>query len=135
MTQSCSLFLPWVPYPKGRPRFSGKGFAYTPAKTKQAEHSLRMMLFDKSPPKLEGPLCLELIFFLKPPKSLKKGVIWNDKRPDIDNYVKALTDAANGILWDDDAQIAALHAYKRYDRIRIGVELFLRQIDPKALAI
>lgn len=35
-------------------------------------------------------------------------------RPDIDNLVKAVTDALNGILWKDDSQIVSLSAEKRY---------------------
>jgi hypothetical protein len=33
---------------------------------------------------------------------------WRDKKPDIENCVKSTLDAATGIFWRDDAQIARL---------------------------
>lgn len=37
---------------------------------------------------------------------------WHIKRGDLDNIVKAVKDAANGVLWVDDAQVAAITAEK-----------------------
>ena len=37
------------------------------------------------------------------------------KKPDIDNVIKIITDALNGIAYDDDAQIVSLSATKFYD--------------------
>lgn len=37
-----------------------------------------------------------------------------DKKPDIDNYFKAVTDAVNGILYKDDGQIAVNVSRKVY---------------------
>jgi Holliday junction resolvase RusA-like endonuclease len=37
-----------------------------------------------------------------------------DKKPDIDNYFKAVTDAVNGILYKDDGQIAVNICRKVY---------------------
>jgi len=34
--------------------------------------------------------------------------------PDCDNYVKAVNDALNGVLWKDDALVCDLEASKRY---------------------
>ena len=42
------------------------------------------------------------------------GLVMPTGRPDLDNLVKALTDACNGIVWRDDAQIVRLMAEKRY---------------------
>ena len=36
------------------------------------------------------------------------------KRPDLDNYVKMIADALNGVVYVDDAQIVTLWAWKRY---------------------
>jgi len=35
-------------------------------------------------------------------------------KPDIDNVVKAIMDALNGIAWKDDAQVTSLQVVKRY---------------------
>lgn len=37
------------------------------------------------------------------------------KKPDIDNYVKLVCDALNGIAWEDDNVVASLYAVKLYD--------------------
>ena len=37
-------------------------------------------------------------------------------RPDTDNYIKLVTDAMNGIVYEDDNQIIAIQAAKFYAR-------------------
>ena len=49
------------------------------------------------------------------------------KRPDLDNYVKAILDGANEILWHDDSQIVDLLLYKRYDK-KPRVEIKVNEI-------
>lgn len=36
------------------------------------------------------------------------------KKPDIDNYIKLVCDALNGIAWEDDNEVAEVYATKRY---------------------
>ena len=42
-------------------------------------------------------------------------------KPDLDNYIKAIMDAGNGILWADDSQVCELHSIKAYGSPRIEV--------------
>lgn len=63
---------------------------------------------------------VKVIFHMPMPKS------WSDKKkmamighyhtskPDIDNLVKGLFDAANGIVWKDDSQVVEVKAEKGY---------------------
>lgn len=37
---------------------------------------------------------------------------WKDTRPDIENIAKAALDAGNGVLWNDDGQVARLLIHK-----------------------
>lgn len=46
-------------------------------------------------------------------KKYKKKVEWRAARPDVDNLAKAVIDAMNGIVYDDDARIAGLYAVKK----------------------
>lgn len=60
---------------------------------------------------LTGALSVRALLLLPRPGYLcrKKGPqprVWHHVRPDLDNYEKALLDACNGILWNDDGQIA-----------------------------
>lgn len=43
--------------------------------------------------------------------------IWRDNGPDVDNVAKAVLDACNGILWDDDRQVVCLTVKKFYGRV------------------
>ena len=100
-----------LPLPKGRPRF-GQGRVHTPTKTRDYEDTLRLLLRPLFSKPLQGPLTLEVCFFLPCPK--KPKALLPMVRPDLDNYLKAFCDAANGICWADDAQLCTIQASKRY---------------------
>lgn len=113
---SFSVIIPIAPRAKGRPRF-WRGHAVTDTTTRVFERSLKLQLQllvrAGNAEKLLGPLSVTLVFFLKRPKQ-EKNREFPFVRPDIDNYGKAACDAANGVLWSDDAQICDLFLYKRY---------------------
>lgn len=116
-----------TPTPKGRPRFTSHGRAYTPAATMKAEKEvadkLRLAAIGWGGvwPKT-GPLAVEVDFIMPVPQSWSKkkkqqahnGDLWHTGRPDVDNLLKLVLDAANGVLWIDDAQIASFGASKSY---------------------
>jgi|GEM_PF-195684 len=58
---------------------------------------------------LDGPLELQVLAVFSSPKSAdrKHGHprSWHIKRPDGDNVLKAVKDAAKGVLWRDDCQV------------------------------
>lgn len=55
---------------------------------------------------------------------LESEIIYVDKRPDIDNYIKAVLDCSNEILFKDDGQVAALSSQKLYSlNLRIEIEI------------
>ena len=126
--KSIEFNLAYVPSPKGRPRVTKKGFTYTPTKTRKAESDLKVLIQSKLQEGFEpfsGAIKLILIVYLARPKShfrsgknaymLKDGVgKWHWKRPDLDNLEKLFMDAANGILYNDDAQIAEKNSMKMY---------------------
>jgi len=63
---------------------------------------------------LEGPLALFVMFYLTKPKSRRKKDIYPDVNPDIDNYIKALFDALQGVVFDNDKRICLLTVQKVY---------------------
>jgi crossover junction endodeoxyribonuclease RusA len=90
-----SFTLPGDPVAKGRPRVTKFGKAYTPAKTRDAEAHLRAFVQD---------------MFLSAPVDVPVGVhaefyCATARRTDGDNMFKLVTDALNGIVYDDDSQI------------------------------
>lgn len=122
------------PKPQSRPRF-GRNRAYEDGKMAQwkrnCESQLRL-LNPKIIPK--GPVYVSMTFYIYPPKriaevkkkrlELESETIYVDKRPDIDNYIKAILDCSNEILFKDDGQVAALSSQKLYSldpRIEIKI--------------
>lgn len=67
-------------------------------------------------PLMTGPLRLRVFFCLEKPKSkIRKNSDPHphpDSRPDLDNMIKLVCDALNGIVWKDDAQVVMIAAYK-----------------------
>ena len=48
---------------------------------------------------------------LQPPHQLRVRVLFQDaRRRDVDNVLKTIADALNGIAWDDDAQVCEMSA-------------------------
>lgn len=109
--------IPLRPVPKGRPQFNRKtGIAFTPGKTRRAEQDVRFFLGEvwKREP-LSGPINLAVGFsFLRPKSVSQTKRPYMTTKPDLDNLVKLIKDAANGLLWADDSQIIEIAAFKVY---------------------
>lgn len=63
---------------------------------------------------MTGPLNVEMFFYFAKPKSAPKHRLYPSVKPDATNVGKAVEDALNGVVWDDDAQIVDLQLRKRY---------------------
>lgn len=116
--------------PKARPRFSKFGHVYTTPKTRAYENIVKSTAIDNRVPCITTALRVELIIYKSIPKSFSKkkrelaneGKIYPVVKPDIDNYVKAILDGLNGVLFVDDKQIVDFRAVKRYsDSPRVEV--------------
>jgi Holliday junction resolvase RusA-like endonuclease len=78
---------------------------------------------------LDTPIALSVRVYKTIPVSWSKakrqqaesGDLRPVNKPDIDNYIKAVMDAGNGILWVDDSQVCELHSIKVYGSPRIEV--------------
>lgn len=114
--------LPIVAAPKGRPKavaFGGHARVYTPTKTAAYEAQVAMLAAQHLGGRmLAGPLVLHLHFVLPRPQALNRrkdpeGCIPCDRRPDLDNLVKAVMDGLKA-AWGDDAQVFSLRAEKWY---------------------
>lgn len=73
----------------------------------------------------EKPVTLRIIARYLPPKSVSKkrkldmleGRELPLKKPDMDNIVKVVADALNGVAYHDDTQIALVQAKKCYSAV------------------
>ncbi|MFB5068306.1 MAG: RusA family crossover junction endodeoxyribonuclease [Aerococcus sanguinicola] len=130
------LVIPGECVPKGRPRFTKAGHAYTPKKTRAYEAKLKLYFRRAVKEPMEGPLSVTLVIgrpFLKSFTKKKTAEalnldLWPISRPDLDNYVKAVLDAGNGILFADDSQVCRLHVVKVYSPV-VGIALRLQEIE------
>jgi Holliday junction resolvase RusA-like endonuclease len=125
------------PVAKARPKFViAKGFpiAYTPEKTRIAEKTIRdtAVMFYRCVPTTK-PVEVNLVFHKSVPKSWSKkkqqealdGLILPQMKPDIDNYIKTVFDALNGVVWVDDSQVCSVNAKKKYsEKAGIDVGIF-----------
>lgn len=111
-----------LPVAKGRPRVTRYG-TYTPRKTKDYEKLVQYSFKNQYKGQaLQGALKIRIDFYMYIPKntSKKRRKLKNDKeilptkRPDFDNLTKSMTDALNGLAFEDDNQIAEAHIYKYY---------------------
>lgn len=107
------------PRPQGRPKFFRRGNfvgAYDPKKSRDYKQTLAAQLAAQSPEFIEQGKAVSIYveFVFARPKSLPKRVEDHVKKPDLDNLIKALKDAAKGILWHDDSQVVQLSARKVY---------------------
>ena len=87
---------------------------YTPTKTREWEHLIKLVAQGKVKTLMTGPLEIDVSFFLPRPKSLPKKIAYHTKRPDLDNLLKSVLDALNGVVFKDDSQVVAIQAYKYY---------------------
>lgn len=98
------IVIPITPKPQSRPRFTKH------RKTPYEESAMKAYK--------------DAVKFVYPPAYISKvkknrtlledETMYCDKKPDIDNYFKAVTDAVNGILYKDDGKIAVSICRKVY---------------------
>ena len=95
-----TTFVEGPPVPKGRPRVTRNGHAYTPARTVAWEETVawntRNAMDGRAP--FQGPLQVELTFY------------GGRANADLDNLCKAVLDAMNKVVYEDDKQIVTLIA-------------------------
>lgn len=130
------LTIPGEPVAKGRPRVTRYG-TYTPEKTKNYETLVKELYFvEHGQTLIEGELSIDIKAYFRIPKSASKkrkrlmasGDMRPVKRPDWDNVGKIVTDALNGVAYDDDSQIVSATVEKYYSE-EPRTEIKIERID------
>lgn len=86
-------------------------------------------------------LTMSAMFYFAPPKSISKKkrerLIGKEvnKKPDIDNLVKALMDALTGVVYEDDSSIATINAFKKYTDKKPYIELELKEANSPIMSL
>lgn len=119
---------------KGRPRFTRFGGVYTDAQTKAYEEQIAAVYKAERGDLIVGsPVKVYIEARFKIPEhetkankfAMQRDKIRPTKKPDIDNIVKVVLDALNGVAFKDDKQVIDLYARKVYginEGLRIIVE-------------
>lgn len=105
-----------TPVAQGRGRIVKRGPHYgiaDPEPARKYKDDVRLQALEhRREPLWEGPVYLTIDFTFPRPKSARKEVFWKTTKPDLDNLIKAVTDALQGIVYKSDAQIVSLFASK-----------------------
>lgn len=130
--------MPGPPKGKARARTvrtrGGQTFSYTPEGTVLYENLIKISFSQtgERPFRAEEYLRVAIMAYYPVPKSTSKkkatemiaGYIRPAKKPDIDNVIKSILDALNGVAYHDDTQVVAVFAEKYYsDTPRVEVEI------------
>ena len=131
--------------PMGAVRMTGRGKWIKPAAQRYLDYKTVVGLEAKRQAQLEVPIrapirIVEIVYIMPIPKDgrtsckvdgkrLMRKVEPGDyhtKKPDIDNLFKGVTDALNGIIWEDDSLICEIgrqaKIYGEQPRIEIEIE-------------
>jgi Holliday junction resolvase RusA-like endonuclease len=122
-----------VPVPKARARVTRHG-TYTPKRTVGAEKTLKDYVFHAMHPRkaAQCPIALTCRFIFPVPASWSKKKrqaafekrILHTQKPDLDNLVKLVKDALNGVAYVDDAQIVSESNHKDWGGVgRVEIEV------------
>lgn len=127
------------PVEQARPRATrmGKGIRlYDPKKVTVFKRKLGLLakqqMLDRGLDPFDGPLEVCMEFYRPVQKSISQkerarrlsGVHRPTVKPDLSNYIKALEDGLNGIIWIDDNRIVQIVAENKYsDRPHIVIEV------------
>ena len=130
--------IPGPAVAQGRPRLTtwgGRAHAYEPQKSRDYKAFVRQCATEQGVPDkpLSCPVILRVTEYRPIPQSWSKrkqqaadaGEILPARKPDWDNVGKAISDALNGLVWEDDAQVVTGSVSKLYDRTpRVFVEVW-----------
>ena len=122
--------VPGQPIGKGRPRIGKVGAharMFTPTKTVNYEGLVAFAaqqamkgasLFENAcEVKMRIDCQIPASWSQKKQRAAEAGEIRPTTKPDVDNIVKAVFDAINGVVWKDDVQVVALTLTKRYSMV------------------
>lgn len=130
--------MPGPPKGKARARTvrtgDGQTFSYTPEGTVLYENLVKISFSEtgEKPFDADQSLHVSMTAYYPIPKSASRkkkeemsaGRIRPAKKPDIDNIIKSVLDALNGVAYHDDTQVVAVFAEKYYsDTPRVEVEI------------
>ena len=128
------------PFAKQSTKFTRKGFAYTPAKIKNAESNIRMQAIQQLPkgfiPFQNEVFITKCHFIFTPPMSMRKRdirriqygeIVYKPTKSDLDNNLKLLWDSLETVVFINDSRIVAMDNVKKYYGFGPRIELEIHE--------
>jgi Holliday junction resolvase RusA-like endonuclease len=118
--------IPGEAVSKGRPRMTRAGHAFTPAKTRNAEAHVKLLagqaMQGRAPIDVPVHVNIAIECAIPPSWPRKKHAlavlnVLRPGKPDIDNTVKLILDALNGVALVDDKLVASVSARKTFGQV------------------
>lgn len=102
------------PAPQGSKKSVGRGRFVEASKYLPAWRSAVKLAAEENKPEtlLSDAVTLEVVFYLEKPKTVTREL--PTVAPDTDKLIRAIGDAMTGTIYEDDAQICKIVAFKRY---------------------
>lgn len=123
-----SIEIPFEPVAQSRPRFSKRGIVYECERVKKFKETVKWYVKSKfrAKPIEDSPIGIDLTFYIKPANG--KGVV---KKPDLDNLIKSILDALEGVIYENDCQIVKLTAAKlpSFGQEKISMKIYFIEGD------
>lgn len=115
------IVIPGRPVPKERPRLSAAGrkiYIYTPKETSEYEKRVSLAALTAA----NGKAFLKNV-------SVEIKLFFQDRRfGDLDNYAKSILDGLQGVIFENDKQVARL-SIERYIDKNERAEIYIGEID------
>ena len=126
------FFIKGVPKPKGSVHAYARGVAVHTKTSKEWEQIINFNLLQNvrtGPIFNEGPVFVELDFYLPKPKSARRKSPY--VYPDLDKLVRAILDAMTGIIFKDDSQVTEIRTRKLYadNETSAGVKITVEALE------
>lgn len=102
------------PAPQGSKKSVGRGRFIEASKYLPAwREAVKQAALENKPDfPLSGELALEAVFYLDKPKTVKRDA--PTVPPDLDKLLRGICDAMTGTIYEDDAQVCKITAFKKY---------------------
>ena len=130
-----------IPRPKQSFKFTKTGIRYQPKEVKQEAGNIRSQIINQLPgdfqPFSRGIHIKKCWFVFPPLKSWSKkkleslvtlGCFYKDTKPDIDNCLKSVWDAMQGVVFINDSQICAMDDVKKFYGPKPMIEIELESL-------
>lgn len=120
------VFVPGIPQPQGSKNAFQRGNKIVLVEANKNLPAWRKLVTEKleaanvSCEPMTEPTCLEVVFFMPKPKTVKRR--YPSVKPDLDKLIRAINDSATkaGVI-KDDAQVIEIVAFKVYEDAELPV--------------